>query len=385
LQSDQIQLEAPPVEASAEPRPARRRTIGQLLRETREGFGSDLNRVATALRIRAAYLEAIEEGRYDQLPGAVYALGFVRAYATHLGLDGEEAVRRFKLDAEGFEGQRDLTFPVPLAERSVPGGTMLLVAVILAICGYGLWYYLSSSARPRPEHVAAVPAELAPRAAVTPAPQPTPEVPAATPAPASDTALVEAPAAAVVPIPTPEAAPAPAAIVGENPPPAAVAPPPPTPAPAPAVAALPSLPAAAATPPAVEKPRIYGVANGRTRIVLRAVSDTWIQVRDANNVAIFSRQLHPGDSYRVPDQSGLTMHTGVPTALTATVDGRTVPPFRGGIRANILLEPDRLVSGTAVVPAPPSGTPAASRAPAPTPPAAPTPIDVDPTAPERPD
>src|ERR1700730_4684060 len=197
LQSDQIHLEAPPVEASTEPRPARRRTIGQLLRETREGFGSDLIRVATALRIRAAYLEAIEEGRYDQLPGAVYALGFVRAYATHLGLDGEEAVRRFKLDAEGFEEQRDLTFPVPLAERSVPGGTMLLVAVILAICGYGLWYYLSSSARPRPERVAAVPTELAPRAAVTPALQPTPEVPAAAPtAPASDAAQIEAPAAA---------------------------------------------------------------------------------------------------------------------------------------------------------------------------------------------
>jgi cytoskeleton protein RodZ len=381
LQSDQIQLEAPPVEASAEPRPARRRTIGQLLRETREGFGSDLNRVATALRIRAAYLEAIEEGRYDQLPGAVYALGFVRAYATHLGLDGEEAVRRFKLDAEGFEGQRDLTFPVPLAERSVPGGTMLLVAVILAICGYGLWYYLSSSARPRPEHVAAVPVELAPRAAVTPTPQPTEDVPAvgAPTAPSGDAALLEAPAAAVAPISTPDAAP-----VAENPPPSpvAMAPIPTTPAPAPA-AALPSLPEAAATPPAAEKPRIYGVANGRTRILLRAVSDSWIQVRDANNVAIFSRQLHPGDSYRVPDQAGLTMHTGVPTALTAMVDGRTVPPFRGGIRANILLAPDRLISGTAVVPAPPSAAPAASRAPAPA--AAPTPIEVDPTAPERPD
>src|SRR6185437_860150 len=162
---DQIQMDAPTTDASAEPRQTRRGTIGQLLRETREGHGSDLNRVATALRIRAAYLEAIEEGRYDQLPGAVYALGFVRAYATHLALDGEEAVRRFKLEAEGFEGQRGLTFPVPLAERSVPGGTMLLVAVILAICGYGLWYYLSSSAHPRPERVEAVPAELAPHPA----------------------------------------------------------------------------------------------------------------------------------------------------------------------------------------------------------------------------
>jgi cytoskeleton protein RodZ len=359
------------VDASADSRQTRRRMIGQLLRETREGFGSDLNRVATALRIRAAYLEAIEEGRYDQLPGAVYALGFVRAYATHLGLDGEEAVRRFKLEAEGFEGQRDLSFPVPLAERSVPGGTMLLVAVILAICGYGLWYYLSSSARPRPERVAAVPAELAPRAPVAPPVETTVAAATATASPSpSEPAPTELPAA---PIPTTAATPQPAAPSAEPAVVAAVAPEPPAP-----VATPPSVPEVAVTPP-VEKPRIYGVANGRTRIVLRAASDSWIQVRDANNVAIFSRQMHAGDSYRVPDQPGLTMHTGVPMAITATVDGRAVPAFRGGVRASVVLEPDRLVAGTAMAAAMP---PAASTAPIPAAPPAPT--DVDPTAPEEP-
>src|SRR5258708_28019581 len=77
----------------AELRPARRRTVGQLLRETRESFGSDIPRVAAALRIRADYIEAIEEGRYDRLPAAVYALGFLKGYAVHLGLYGEEAGR----------------------------------------------------------------------------------------------------------------------------------------------------------------------------------------------------------------------------------------------------------------------------------------------------
>jgi cytoskeleton protein RodZ len=379
---DQIQMDAPPADASAEPRQTRRHTIGQLLRETREGIGSDLNRVATALRIRAAYLEAIEEGRYDQLPGAVYALGFVRAYATHLALDGEEAVRRFKLEAEGFEAQRGLTFPVPLAERSVPGGTMLLVAVILAICGYGLWYYLSSSAHPRPERVAAVPAELAPRPAVTAAPEATAEAPAAAASPAPSAATpAETPAAAAPATPPVEAAP-PATPVAENPPPVppmATAPPA-APAPAPAVAP-PSAPEVAAPPPVVERPRIYGVANGRTRVLLHAVADSWIQVRDANNVAIFSRELHPGDSYHVPDQPGLTMHTGVPNAITATVDGHATPNFRGGVRANILLEPDRLIAGTAMVSS--SSTPAVRATP--TPPAPSAPVDVPPTSPEEPE
>jgi cytoskeleton protein RodZ len=135
----------------------------------------------------------------------------------------------------------------------------------------------------------------------------------------------------------------------------------------------------------VEKPRIYGVANGRTRILLRAVSESWVQVRDANNVAVFSRELRAGDSYRVPDQPGLILHTGAPNAVTATVDGRAVPSFRGGVKTNILLEPARLVAGTAMVSASSSSAPATSRALAPTPAPPPATIDVDPTAPEEPD
>src|SRR5947208_15114863 len=53
-----------------------------------------------------------------------------------------------------------LSPPVPLGARSVPGGPILLVGVILALCGYGTWYYLSTSERSRPERVAAVPADL---------------------------------------------------------------------------------------------------------------------------------------------------------------------------------------------------------------------------------
>ena len=55
----------------------------------------------------------------------------------------------------------DLAFPMPLGERSVPGGAMLLVALILALCGYGTWYYVSTSERSRPVRVIEVPPELA--------------------------------------------------------------------------------------------------------------------------------------------------------------------------------------------------------------------------------
>ena len=393
----------------AEIRPGRRRTVGQLLRETRESFGSDIPRVAAALRIRAPFLEAIEEGHYDRLPGPVYALGFVRAYAVHLGLDGEEAVRRFKLEAEGFEAQRDLSFPVPLAERSIPGGAMVLAALMLAVCAYGIWYYLSSSARPRPEQVSPVPAELAkdlapaPRRAAAPTPAPADSAPPAPPAapstppavdnsapapaaaapspstaegtvpqpaitaaappavPAASGSPVTPPAPAPSPIagapvvsPAPVAAPtpvaaAPAPAPADEPSPAAsasateMAPPPP---PVPVQTA--ALPATAGATPVPDQPHVYGLANGDTRIVIHAVSDSWIQVRDKDHKPIFTRQLHTGDSYHVPDDEGLVMKTGKGAGLAITVDGKPTPPLGGAVRNNVLLDPDRLLAGTAL-------------------------------------
>ena len=66
--------------------------LGADLKAAREHKGLDLREVADELRIRHVHLQAIEEGYFDDLPGPVYAVGFVRSYAEYLGLDGEVAV-----------------------------------------------------------------------------------------------------------------------------------------------------------------------------------------------------------------------------------------------------------------------------------------------------
>src|SRR5271154_2357114 len=137
------------------------RSAGDELRQRREALGLDLSELAATLRIKPAYLAALEAGRPEELPGAVYAIGFMRAYADYLGLDCGEMLRRFKQESTLFAAKPDLAFPVPSGERGRPGG-VVLVALILAICAYGGWFYLSTGEGPRPQRVAEVPLELLP-------------------------------------------------------------------------------------------------------------------------------------------------------------------------------------------------------------------------------
>ena len=69
--------------------------IGAHLREARERAGITLRDVAAATKISVPALEALERNDIGRLPGGIFVRAFVRAYARHVGLDPEDAVRRF--------------------------------------------------------------------------------------------------------------------------------------------------------------------------------------------------------------------------------------------------------------------------------------------------
>lgn len=135
--------------------------IGDLLRSRRLSRDVELQDVAAALRIRRPYLQAIEDGDLSQLPGATYAIGFVRAYSDYLGLDASETVDRFKAESAALEERTELVFPEPLPGSRVPGGALIFLALLLAGMSYGGWLYVSSQDRPIAELVPALPAGLA--------------------------------------------------------------------------------------------------------------------------------------------------------------------------------------------------------------------------------
>ena len=63
--------------------------IGPTLREARNRRKVDLSEVEAAIKIRVRYLQAMENEEWDALPGGAYTRGFIRTYASYLGLDGE--------------------------------------------------------------------------------------------------------------------------------------------------------------------------------------------------------------------------------------------------------------------------------------------------------
>ena len=350
--------------APPHPRP---RPIGEILRERREELDLDLDRVGEVLRIKPAYLAALEQGRPQDLPGPTYVIGFVRAYAHHLGLDAERVLDRYKAESADVHTRPDLSFPVSLGERSVPGGPVLLVALILAICGYGTWYYLSTDERSRPERVAAVPPSLQmpqPRGTA----DPNTSTPTAKPG-APDTGTGNARTAASSRLssglfPTPDAA-TPADTAGSTPStpimpaapasPAAAGPAGPTSAGTARTAGTAAPPQQAATaapqaPPAETKTPSDAGASAAGRIDIRALADCWVQVRAADQAIIFSRVLKSGETYHVPAQTGLFLRTGNAGALAITVDGKAAPSIGaiGTLRRNVALDPDELIGGTAV-------------------------------------
>jgi len=71
-------------------------SLGQWLKEEREGRGISLEEIAAATKIVPRYLEALESDRLDQMPGGFFVKGIIRAYAGAVGLAPDEVVAKYK-------------------------------------------------------------------------------------------------------------------------------------------------------------------------------------------------------------------------------------------------------------------------------------------------
>jgi cytoskeleton protein RodZ len=337
---------------------ATQQSIGAELRAVRMARGETTADVAHQLRLREGYIEAIESGNFEVLPGVTYAIGFLRSYARYLRLDADDLIQRFKEEVSDITPPADLAFLEPVSESRVPRGGLVVLAVLLAVAAYGGWYYLSTRDLTVADLVPAVPEQFSNVMTAPDRPetsQPSELGDLAPPGPDNDATESAATDSTVDGAPAPpERLGSGGAVVGVPPAPGGAEA---TPGTSPGIPAVPPVAGAGAGDSAVradgsgsaEGPRVYGEGNAGSRITLRAGGESWIQVRASDDTLLMTRTLRAGDSYRVPNQSGLKLMTGNAGALEVLVDGETAPAIgaMGAVKRNVMLEPDRLKAGTA--------------------------------------
>jgi cytoskeleton protein RodZ len=317
------------------------RAVGRLLHDQREAQGLRLSDIEKSLRIRRPHLEAIEEGRFDMLPGAAYIPAFLRAYATHVGLDPEKVMTAYHLSGP-VPIKRPITMPAdfPIVEKRAPIGLAVLTVLLVVGVGYAAWHYLPREQPVVAEKVPPVPDRLL---ASRPATSSTPDASTAAPGATTPATTTPATTAAAPQQPTSETRGAPGALPAEvwparrdsvapptqTPTQAAPLAPPvvvavPAPPPPPAVVTIPAIgQAQAAQPPApVEQPRVTpqqppapveeAVARGaaadaaaanlpvKIDTPIRVWRNSWVELRAPDGDVLAQTYVRAGESYIVP-------------------------------------------------------------------------------------
>ncbi len=303
------------------------KVLGEELSAARKAKGLSLEDVSRATKIRKPILLALEEGRMEDLPPAVFMAGHLRAYAAVLELDGEPYVERLRqITRAPLAESRSEVVLAPRGFRVWPV-LLAVVLVVLAAGGAG-WFWLHYGAggeRPAPE--AAAPA--GPRG-------PSPALSAAAPEKTPMEQAKEGGAA-----PSEQAAPetadaaAPSSAAPATAPETSVeAPETPATEPASSAAAEPAAPPAAGEAPAAAVP-----VAPQGDLVIVCSKPCWLDLWADGQRKIY-RQLRAGETVALNGKR-FKADIGDPSALSITFQGRSValPGAPGKLLKNFQIPP----------------------------------------------
>lgn len=283
-------------------------SLGEMLRRARLKQGLELDEVAAQTRIRAKFLEALEQDDFDALPGKFFVRSFAQQYGTRLGIDPDDLATA--LDSALPKPEPAMPAPAEIEpEFSVPPivvegmagrdkrWTWPVAALILVLVGcsglYWLWLRTQAAA------VSAQATEFQePAVTPTPAPSPTPLAaltePSPTPPATDEAAAAQAPTATPAPSPTP--------VAGE--------------------------------PPATEVSHLrLGAPNGKVTILVTAKEDTWVQIAVDDQI-ITTRVLKAGESRTLSGMRNAKLRLGNAGGVEVKWNGTNIGAVgpRGQIR-----------------------------------------------------
>jgi cytoskeletal protein RodZ len=278
--------------------------IGQALKAIREHRKLSIEELADMTRVRRAYLADIEIMRLDRLPSRPFTIGYIRAYAEALGLDGDAAVERFKAEEPILD--EPLRAPVGVTQGRDPRVAAIVAGIVIILAAIILW-------------------NVAQRAMLANAPPPPTASPRATATALAATKAAPVELGAPLPAPVESTVPPPYETPGMptlNPDgtwnkPASVA------KPGIAVDTVPVDPKTL-SPVFVPQGKIYGaVAPQPSVVTLQALKSASLIVRGQDGQIYFARQFGPGEAYRAPQVAGLTATVSAPASFQVFVGNQS--------------------------------------------------------------
>lgn len=116
-------------------------TVGDYLKDARLKRKAEIDKIAKALCIRAPYLRALEEGKYDIFPGQIYAVGFLKNYAEYLHLNVNELLDLYHQETSFIHPPKQAPMPIQERPSLMPTFNYLISGVLLIALAAGVWYF----------------------------------------------------------------------------------------------------------------------------------------------------------------------------------------------------------------------------------------------------
>jgi cytoskeleton protein RodZ len=325
------------------------RRIGAFLADHRRTRGEDLVDIAAYLKIKPAYLQAIEAGDHSAIPGNTYALGFIRSYADYLGLDTDAIVgeARFALAKLNTQKASNVESIKPKGDSRRPTLQIVAISAAVAIAMIAVWQ-VRENGELLPRNLAELPAEIGENviayvdpdgeifgaedsAGSTARRQSTPSA-ALLPDTASD---IDAVKLAVRNDAEPDREPEPEEVLTRIDASSAIAAEPSAggqiasgeEAAESASSAVELLAALQARESGERRPAFGGSQDvADARVVLVATEESWVQIRSTSRDYVRTRTLLAGERLAMPDRDDLSLWTGNAGGLQIIVDGETLGP-----------------------------------------------------------
>lgn len=297
------------------------KNVGELLKEAREEQNIDLKEVSSAINIRVAQLQAIENSKIDELPGMVYAIGFVKSYAAYLGFNSDEMVTAFKQEHGAAEpANTEIEIEPSIQAQQMPNYKILLISAIVIIAIFATWSFVFTDKTANQAN-----ADMA-------IPEPSKELKAKI---IEEEKIAENQTKMEDNVKDKDKDKEEYITADDN--------------------KKSNIDASSKTavaqreikPKTTKKPRgkSFGVSSKHSRITLKAIASSWVHINDKGGKTVFRKVLRPGQIYRVPNIKNLTLTTANAGGLEVYVDGKKLKAFgkRGDIIRGIELNPDKIL------------------------------------------